>query len=267
MTTSKSEKSLTASTDGLVGGKEQPRGGNISYTATLPFAVIVLLMASDLIAQRAFEASGKVFYEDAQRNRTNLGVGFSPVLTHDGRVALLRGRNFGYGEQFDCDKRETKNWVSIYNPATKTERILFDRTVPFEQGKWKFCVFEQMQLSHDGSVLYLVSSVYATSGSLAIINLARGSISYVPGANMVYVIEAGPHRDELIYQRRIWQKSIEDGLEHPGYPLVHAHADGRQILEVSNEHFTVGGSDEVPLLRKYLRTIGGTITVNGRKLP
>jgi hypothetical protein len=229
--------------------------------------ILALLMGSDLIAQRAFEASGEVIYEDARGNRTNLGVGFNPVLMHDGRVALLRGRSFAYGEQFDCDKRETKNWVSIYNPATKTESVLFDRTIPFDDGKWKFCVFEQMQLSYDGSVLHLVSPVYATSGSLAIINLARGSINYVPGVNTVYVVETGPHRDELIYQRRIRQKSVEDGLEHPAYPFVHAHADGRQIAEISNEHFTVGGNDEAPLLRDYLRNIGGTITVNGRKLP
>lgn len=124
-----------------------------------------------------------------------------------------------------------------------------------------------MQLSYDRSVLYLVSPVYATSGSLAIINLAQGSISYVPGVNMVYVIQTGPHRDELIYQRRIWHKSVADGLAYPGYPLAHAHADGRQITEISNECFTVGGNDEVPLLRKYLRQLGGTITVNGRKLP
>jgi hypothetical protein len=110
-------------------------------------------------------------------------------------------------------------------------------------------------------VLYLVSPVYATSGSLAIVNLSRGSISYVPGVIMVYVIETGPHRDELIFQRRIYD------LEHPGYPLVHARADGQQITEISNEYFTVGGNDEVPLLRSYLRKIGGTITVNGHRLP
>jgi hypothetical protein len=228
---------------------------------------LILMLASGLMAQRAFEADGKVIYEDAHGNRTNLGIGFNPLLTHDGRVAMLRGRSFGYGEQFDCDKSESKNWVSVYNPTTKSERILFSRAVPFDGGRWKFCVFEQMQLSFDGSVLYLVSPVYATSGSLAIIHLASGSITFVPGVNFVYVIETGPHRDELIYQRRIYHKSHEDGLEYPGYPFVHARADGQQITEISDESFTVGGNDEVPVLRKYLRKIGGTITANGQKLP
>jgi len=180
---------------------------------------------------------------------------------------MLRGRSFGYGEPFDCDKSESRNWVSVYNPTTKSEKILFNRAVPFDGGKWKFCVFEQMQLSFDGSVLYLVSPVYATSGSLAIIHLASGSITFVPGVNYVCVIETGPHRDELIYQRRIYRKSPEDGLEYPGYPFVHARADGQQITEISDEYFTVGGNDEIPVLREYLRKIGGTITANGRKLP
>jgi hypothetical protein len=122
---------------------------------------------------------------------------------------LVRGRLFGYGEQFDCSKPESKNWVALYDPATNTERVVFDRAVPFDDGAWEVCVFTDMQLSYDGSVLYLVSPVYATSGSLAIINLANGSIGYVPGVNMVFVIETGPHRDELIYQRRIWQKRFQ----------------------------------------------------------
>ena len=228
-------------------------------------SVLTLLLASGLMAQRAFEASGVVIYEDAQGNRTNLGTGFNPILTHDGLVALLRGRSFGYGEEFDCARKESKNWVSVYDPATKKERVIFDRPVPFDGGN--FCVFEQMQLSYDGLVVYLVSPVYATSGSLAIIRLSSGAISYVPGVNFVYVIETGPHRDELIYQRRIWHKSLDDGLEYPGYPFVHAHSDGRQIAEISNEYFTVGGNDKVPVLRSYLRKIGARITVNGRKLP
>ncbi len=233
--------------------------------AAARITILSLLMAWGLMAQRAFEVNGKVIFEDAQGNRTNLGIGFSPVLTHDGLVALLRGRSFGYGEQFDCDKRESRNWVSLYNPATRTEAILFDRTVPFDGAN--FCAFEQIQLSYDRSVLYLVSPVYATSGSLAIVNLARGSITYVPGVNLVYVIQTGPHRDDVIYQRRIWHKSVEEGVEYPSYPFVHAHADGRQITEISNENFTVGGNDAVPLLRSYLLKIGGTINVMGRTLP
>lgn len=54
---------------------------------------------------------------------------------------------------------------------------MFNGVVPFDGGKWKFCIFEEMQLSHDGSVLYLVSPVYATSGSLAIVTLSTGNIS------------------------------------------------------------------------------------------
>lgn len=228
-------------------------------------ALLTLFFASGLAAQRAFEASGDVIYEDAQGNRTNLGVGFNPVLTHDGRITFIRGRRFGYGDQWDCDKEQSRNWVSIYNPATKAERTLFDRTIPFEGVR--FCVFVEMQLSYDGSLLYLVSPVYATSGSLAIINLVRGSITYDPGVNLVYVIETGPHRDELIYQRRYSHGSVEHGPGFRRYPIVHARANGQEIAEISNEDFPFDGNNEVPLLREYLRKIGATISVNGQKLP
>ncbi len=123
------------------------------------------------------------------------------------------------------------------------------------------------QLSHDESVLYLVSPVYATSGSLAVVSLTPGSTTFVPGVDFVYVIETGPHRDEIIYQRRIYRKSPADGLNYPAYPLMHAHPDGRPISEISDEDFTVAGNDDVPILRNYLRKIQGTITVDGRKLP
>jgi hypothetical protein len=81
--------------------------------------VLSVLFASGLMAQRAFEHNGSVVYEDPRGNRVDLGAGFSPVLTDDGGVALLRGRRFDYGEKFNCDHKETRNWVSVYNPKQK----------------------------------------------------------------------------------------------------------------------------------------------------
>ncbi len=148
-------------------------------------------------------------------------------MTAEGKVALIRGRRFGYGDRFDCSQTESKNWIVIYDPVSKQEKTIFDRPLDYDLHESPlFCVFEQMQLSHDRSTLYLVSPVYATSGSLAIINLAQGSVIYVSGVDLVYV-----------------------------------------IAEISDEWFSVGGNDKVPLLRTYLSKIGGTITVNGKRLP
>lgn len=226
----------------------------------------LLLCASGLLAQRAYETSGKVFYEDAAGNRTNLGAGLSPVITHDGRVALLRGPVHDYGET-GCDHKETRDWVAVYNPSTKSEEVLFDRPVPFGGGKWNFCVFEQMQLSPDGSILYLVSPVSATSGSLAIIDLRSGSIIEVGGVNEVYVIEAGPHRGDSIYQRRMRHRISGDEGEYPYYPFVHADNQGVQIRVLAEEYFTVSGVAVAPVLEAYLRRIGGAIRVNGKVFP
>ena len=92
-----------------------------------------------------------------------------------------------------------------------------------------FCIFQQMQLSSDASTLYLISPVYATSGSMAIVSLRQGSVTYVRGVNLVYLIETGPHRDELIYWRRV------DSANGPRYPLVHASKTGKPIAEIQTK--------------------------------
>jgi hypothetical protein len=226
-----------------------------------------LLGVTNLMAQRVFEKGENVVYEDVGKHRINLGKGLSPVLTADGKVALIRGRRFFYGEEFDCRHTETKNWIALYDPLTTKEKTIFNRSLDYDRDGIRFCIFEQIQLSHDVSTLYLVSPVYATSGSLAIVNLARGAVTFIPGVNEVYVIETGPHRDELIYVRRTLRKRTEDDIDSPTYPFIHARANGDVIAEISNESFTVGGNDKVPLLRAYLRKLDGTITVNGRSLP
>ena len=228
--------------------------------------VLAVLFASIIAGQRAFEEGGDVIYEDAHGVRSNLGRGLSPVITQDGRVAVLRGPVHDYGET-GCDHKETRDWVAVYNPSTKSEEVLFDRPVPFGGGKWSFCVFEQMQLSPDGSILYLVSPVSATSGSLAIIDLHSGSITEVGGVNEVYVIEAGPHRGDLIYQRRMRHRISGDEGEYPYYPFVHANDQGVQIHVLAEEYFTVAGVAVAPVLEAYLRKIGGTIRVNGKAFP
>src|ERR1700693_317781 len=178
-----------------------------------------LVLAMNLDAQRALEVHGNVIYEDVGKHKINLGKGFSPVLTADGKVAFLRGRKFYYGELFDCSHAEGKNWIVLYDPATMREKTIFNRSLDYDGRGLYFCIFEQMQLSRDGSVLYLVSPIYATSGSLAILNLAGGSVVYVPGVMSVYVIENGPHRDELIYVRRMFHTAGHD-VESPTYPFI-----------------------------------------------
>ena len=154
----------------------------------------------------------------------------------DGEVVLVRGHRYGYGQEFDCTRPETKNWVAKYDPQTEKETKVFDRPIHYDgPGSLGFCAFEQMQMSYEGSVLYLLASTYATSGNLAIVNLTSGSIAFVPGVIAVFVIESGPHQNDLIYQRRVYHKSPEDGLEYPSYPFIHALADGRQVREISNE--------------------------------
>ena len=228
-------------------------------------AALLLLPASSLVAQRVFEKGQNVNYEDDRKNRINLGLGFNPVLTEEGKVALIRGRRIGYGEPFDCKHGDSKNWIAVYDPATRTEKVIFDRSLPFGVQGSPMCVFEQMQLSPDGGILYLVSPVYATSGSLAIIQLEQGVATYVPGVNEVYVIQSGPHRGELIYLRRILYWKHGDPRIY--YPFIHARADGRQIRVIAEELSLASSGTHRPRLTAYLRKLEGQLMVGGKLIP
>jgi hypothetical protein len=221
-----------------------------------------------MFAQSVSEKDGHVSYEDRTGKLHDLGEGFSPVLTSRGEVALIRGRLFDYGEDFDCSRKATKNWVALYNPATGAEKTLFDRALSFGRDGLAFCVFRQIQLSPDDSSLYVVSIVYATSGALAIVRLQDGAVTYVAGVDDVYVITSGPHRGELIYQQRREQhvppRKPED--QSPYYPFVHARADGTPIRVIAEEYLN-DGSNKAPKLASYLRSIHGQVVLNGQAFP
>jgi len=217
-------------------------------------------------AQRAFEENGHVIYENRLKKRVDLGPGFSPVVTPGGKVAMIRGRFFDYGEDFDCRRKETRNWVALYDPETRAERTIFDRALSFGRDGMEFCIFSRMQLSPAGSTLYLVSIVYATSGALAIVPLPEGTVKYVAGVDDVWIIESGPHRGELLYQQRRECGGPRAEDRHPCYPLVHARADGR-LVHVIAEEYPTDGIEKAPRTTAYLRRIGGRITVDGRPFP
>ena len=228
-------------------------------------AALLLWTASSLVAQRVFEKGQNVIYEDIRKTQINLGLGFNPIFTEDGKVALIHGRRIEYGEYFDCKHRDSKNWISVYDPATRAKKVLFDHPLSFGVQGLLLCVFEQMQFSPDGGILYLVGPAYATVGSLAIIHLKQGAVTYVMGVNEVYVIQSGPHRGELIYARRSVYKG--DGEEHMYYPFIHARADGRQIRVIAEEPSLSASGAQRPRLKAYLRKIEGQLMVGGKLIP
>ena len=165
-------------------------------------------------------------------------------------TVLIRGPELYYGDPFNCANPAAKNWIVTVHPTTKAETVIFDQPID------GFCVFQQAQLSPDGSKLYLSIPTYATANTLAIVQLPAKTITQIPGVNFVYIIETGPHRGDLIYQKRVMKA-------HVTYPFFHARPNGQEIREISEEQ----DPDRAPILAEYLRSIGGTITFDGRKLP
>jgi hypothetical protein len=234
----------------------------IPFAMQMTISLALILLATPIEAQRVFERGLDVVYIDPDGKQTSLGTGSSPQLTRDGKVALIRGRAYGYGDSFDCGQKDRKNWIAVYDPAARSEKVLFDRALSFGRKRMAFCIFQQMQLSPDNSILYLVSPVYATAGSLAIVNIPSGSASYLPGINSVFVIESGPHQGELIYERRLLLPVQEPGGRSVYYPYIHARPDGSQIKVIGEE-----SSDVMPGIRTYLRKIGAQIRIHGILIP
>jgi hypothetical protein len=233
-----------------------------SWTTLWSSTLAIVLLPTPVKAQRVFERGSSVIYIDSSGKQVSLGTGLSPQLKRDGKVALIRGRAFGYGDPFDCRQRDRKNWIAIYDPQTRSDRVLFDRALSFGLKGMAFCIFRQMQLSPDNSILYLVSPAYATAGSLAIVNLASGSVSYLLGVNSIFVIEEGAHQGELIYERRLLLPGREPGGRSVYYPFVHARPDGSQIKVIGEE--PASGMRRV---KTYLRRIGAQIRVDGKLIP
>jgi hypothetical protein len=234
--------------------------------AAAAIAVLIQLPVS-AIAQHAFEKNDNVIYEDAKKNETDLGRGFNPVLTADGKIAMIRGPRIEFGQKFDCNDPERKNWITSYDPSTKAENTVFDRAIPFTPG-FPSCSFYRLQLSPNSRTLYLLSQVAQTSGTMAVIRLPQGRVvSYEHGVTSLYMIEAGPHRGELIYRKRLYRRDPQDKQMYPYYPWIHARADGGQIRIVSNETDSGNPKNDFAELAAYLRQMGGRITIEGQTLP
>jgi hypothetical protein len=214
----------------------------------LRHAIAILVLGFALAAPRAFEMGGAVYYEDADQKQLSLGEGFSPVLNSKGEVAVIRGKRYRFGDDYDCRKRETKNWITVFTPSTGKERILVDYPLRDEvstDDRYAECIFQQLAISPDDSVLYVIIPASASSSNLAIVPLKPGGISYVPDVNAVYTTSAG----DLI------------AVTPRGF--AHLSATGKQVRSISPEL----DPRRAPLLEAYLRQIGASIMVNGEKLP
>jgi len=237
--------------------------------STIIAAILAIHTPLPGIAQRVFEKDDHVVYEDATKKQADLGRAFNPILRRDGKVVMIRGLSLGHNDAFDCKDRDKKNWVAAYDPSTATERIVFDRPIPFFPTTVQWCIYYRMQLSPDSRTLYLVSPVSATSGSMAVIRLPGNTLNVVHGVLDVWTIETGSHAGELIAVRRMYRSVPHEVGQYPYYPFVHLGRDGRQIKIISEEAFRIGGDqrDYVPKLLAYLRKIGGRITVHGKTIP
>ena len=232
----------------------------------LPLLLASFSALPEMRAQRVYERSPDLIFEDAQGRPSSLGPGFNAVPISDHKFLLIRGARMGYGEESSCERPAAKNPVVVYDTQTNKEFLIFDKPLSDRMMEHEAaCVYEHADLSPTGATLYIVSPCYATAGCLAVIDLPSGAARYVPGVMDVFVVRGGPKAGALIYSRRLERTGT--GAGH-SYPYIHARPDGSQIAIISNEDLVlVGGNAPAPILRNYLRRIHGRIFVQGEWVP
>jgi hypothetical protein len=235
------------------------------------FRVWLCFLASlmALRAQRVHQQGNELVLEDSQGQRTSLGKGFNAVPISQHEFLIIRGAQMGYGEESSCERPDAMNRVVIYDTTTHKDLILFDKPISNpDLAHDGACVYEHADLSPSGSTLYLVSPCYATSGCLAVINLATGKAKYIPGAMDVFVIRGGNNAGDLIYMCRLNRKPTEADPRIADYAYIHARPDGSLITVISHEDLVPGGGNApAPILRAYLRRIHGRIYAQGEWVP
>jgi len=238
-------------------------------SALLLFSPAQLFLLAQLRAPRAYLRGHDLILENAQGQLKSLGAGFNPVPISEDMFLLIRGAQMGYGEESSCESPGSKNRVVVYDIIANKESIIFDKPRCCRIiGLHATCVYEHADLSPSGSILYIVSPCYVTSGCLAVINLPTGIVRYVPGAMDVFVIRGGPREGDLIYMRRLDRKPTDEDPRVADYAYIHARPDGSQVAVFSHEDLVlVGGNAPAPILRAYLRRIRGLIYVQGEWVP
>ena len=193
-------------------------------SALLLFSPAQLFLLAQLRAPRAYLRGHDLILENAQGQLKSLGAGFNPVPISEDMFLLIRGAQMGYGEESSCESPGSKNRVVVYDIIANKESTLFDKPLSGRIiGLHATCVYEHADLSPSGSILYIVSPCYVTSGCLAVINLPTGIVRYVPGAMDVFVIRGGPKAGDLIYMKRSWSTSHD--APYTSYPYILARPD------------------------------------------
>jgi hypothetical protein len=174
--------------------------------------VLALFAAHNSFADQAsptvFAQQGKIYISDNGANRTQLtksGNDSSPVLSPNHKiVAFLRK-----GAQLvpkDCDILLSTNGpygneIWVYDLDSKSERLLVKNNFSCGVSEEKIIDPSHLQFSPDNTILYFLTSAWATSLALHAVNLDGSNLHYIIPANSIEVVMRGEYKGYLIVQQ------------------------------------------------------------------
>lgn len=166
----------------------------------LPVVLAASLAATPARAQGVATRDGNVFYrataDAAPRQLTRTGLDRDAVLSPDGRtIAFIRGTPGDSVEAVAGPEEATSLWTMGVDGGG-ARMHLKGRTA--EVAGQVLAALQSPRFSPDGRRIYFLSSAWATSGAVHVLDLSTGSERFLVAGNSLEVVPAGEYAGFLV---------------------------------------------------------------------
>ncbi|MDQ2659673.1 MAG: hypothetical protein M3Y03_04560 [Verrucomicrobiota bacterium] len=166
-------------------------------------AGLVFSFAAAIAAERAVVAhGGNIFLNESNgqsRQLTSSGRDSAPRLSPDGKWVVFVRTLFGKKISTGSDEVDAAELWQIQ--ANGKQPTLLVRPRESEKPEELIAGFDNLQFSTDGRLVYFVTSAWATSGAVHVVDTTKAKERFVLPGNNLEVITIGKYRDCLLVQQ------------------------------------------------------------------
>ena len=169
---------------------------------------LVAICALPMCAQRAVEMDGNIIFEPTDGSKaalTSSGLDSQPSLSADGRqVVFVRSTpnltiDTGLGDQ-----EENELWIADTTGAVAPRRVLRGHPGGFRvDANLVLGGFWAPQFSPDAKRIYFMSTIWATSHGIWLLDVAAGQVRFLCDGLDLEVLNSGPYAGNIIVRKHI----------------------------------------------------------------